>query len=161
MPQPRRNHSAVVLDGHLYVIGGTTTTYSKDAIDSVIMYDFIKNEIKSCPPLPKPVCLMSTVTWGNIIVLGGKDKNDNVLNHVIMHDTETGQSERLPSLRHKRCGPCAVIMHDVIVVLGDYNKEEGFFNSVETFTMGSTEWTELPGMKEKRHNATAVVKPNN
>ena len=158
-PQSRRDHCAVV--GHLYVVGGTTTIYSKDAIDSVVVYDFSKNEIKSCPSLPKPVCRMSTVTWGDmIVVLGGQDKNSNVSNDVIMYDTETGQSEKLPSLKHKRRGHCAVIMHDVIVVLGGWNKEESYLNSVETFTMGSTEWRDLPGMKEKRHFATAVVKPH-
>ena len=62
MSQPRRNHSAVVVNGHLYVIGGRTTNYDKDAIDSVVVYDFIKNEIKLCTSLPKPACRMSTVT---------------------------------------------------------------------------------------------------
>ena len=161
MPQPRRNHSVGVVNGHLYVIGGTTTGHTKDAIDSVVVYDFIKNKIKSCPSLPKPLCRMSTVTWSNmIVVLGGLDKNNDVLNDVIMYDTETGQSDRLPSLRHKRYAHCAAIMHDVIVVLGGWNKEEGYLNSVETFTMGGTEWRELPGMKEKRLHATAVVKPH-
>ena len=161
MPQPTRNHSAIVVNGHFYVIGGTTTVYPKDVINSVVVYDFIKNEIKSCPSLSNPVCRMSTVTWGNmIVVLGGVDKNDNVLNDVTMYDTETGQSERLPSLRHKRYGHCAVIMHDVIVVLGGRNEEQGWLNSVETFTMGSTEWRELPGMKEKRNFASAVVIPH-
>ena len=161
MPQPTCDHSAVVANGHLYVIGGTTTSHRKDAIDSVVAYDFIKNEIKSCPSIPKPLCRMSTVSWGNtIVVLGGRDKNDNVLNDAIMYHTEAGQSERLPSLRHKRRSHCAVIIHDVIVVLGGWNKEDGGLNSVETFTMGSTEWRELPGMKEKRHFATAVVKPH-
>ena len=161
MPQPRCSHSAVVVNGHLYVIGGKTTIHSKDVIDSVVVYDFIKNEIKSCPSLPYPVRRMSTVTWGNmIVVLGGKDKNGNVLNDVIMYDTETGQSERLPSLRHKRSGHCAVITHDVIAVLGGCNNEKRYLNSVETFTMGGTEWRELSGMEEKKYLATAVVEPH-
>ena len=79
---------------------------------------------------------MSTVTWGNmIVILGGKNKNDNVLTDVIMYDTESGQSERLLSLRLKRCGHCAVIIRDVIVVLGGWNEQEGHLKSVETFTM--------------------------
>jgi hypothetical protein len=103
---------------------------------------------------------MSTVTWGNmIIVVGGVDKNDQVLNDVIMYHIETGRSERLPSLKHKRKGPSAVIMHDVIVVLGRWNKEEGYLNSVESFTMGDDQWKELPGMKEKRQWSNAVVTP--
>jgi hypothetical protein len=162
MPQPRRDHGAEIVNGKLFILGGTTTGAAKDAIDSVVVYDFIKNEIKPCPSLPRPVSGMSTVTWDNmVIVVGGVDKNDQVLNDVIMYHIETGRSERLPSLKHKRRRPSAVIMHDVIVVLGGWNKEEGYLNSVESFTMGDDQWKELPGMKEKRLYATAVVKPGN
>jgi hypothetical protein len=162
MPQPRRNHRAEIVNGKLFILGGSTTAPTKDSTDSVVVYDFIKNEIKPCVSLPEPVAAMSTVTWGNmIIVVGGVDKNDQVLNDVIMYHIETGRSERLPSLKHKRRSPSAVIMHDVIVVLGGYNSEEGHLNSVESFTMGDDQWKELPGMKEKRQWVTAVVKPGN
>jgi hypothetical protein len=162
MPQPRRNHRAEIVNGKLFILGGSTTNKNKDSTDSVVVYDFIKNEIKPCASLPKTVSGMSTVTWGNmIIVVGGLDKNDQVLNDVIMYHIETGRSERLPSLKHKRRGPSAVVMHDVSVVLGGWNKEEGYLNSVESFTMGDDQWKELPGMKEKRQWAAAVVKPRN
>ena len=162
MPQPRREHRAEIVNGKLFILGGSTTIQSKDGTDSVVVYDFIKNEIMPCPSLSKPVSGMSTVTWGNtIIVVGGVDKNEQVLNDVIMYHIETGRSERLPSLKHKRRAPSAVIMHDVIVVLGGWNKEEGYLNSVESFTMGDDQWKELPGMKEKRCWSTAVVTPGN
>jgi N-acetylneuraminic acid mutarotase len=162
MPQPRRKHKAEIVNGKLFILGGSTTRNSEGAIDSVVVYDFIKNEFKPCPSLPKPVRGMSTVTWGNMVILiGGKDKNDHVLNEVTMYNTETGQSQKLPPLIHKRFGSSAVIMRDVIVVLGGWNKEEGYLNSVESFTMGGDHWRELPGMKEKRLFATAVVKPRN
>jgi hypothetical protein len=161
MPQPRRNHRAEIVNGKLFILGGTTNQ-SKDATDSVVVYDFINNEIKPCPSLPRPVLGMSTVTWGNtIIVVGGVGKNDQDLDDVIMYHTETGQSDRLPSLIHKRYGPSTVIMHDVIIVLGGHSDKEGYLNSVESFTMRDDQWKELPGMKEKRHRATAVVKPRN
>jgi N-acetylneuraminic acid mutarotase len=162
MPQPRRNHRAEIVNGKLFILGGSTTRQSKDGTDSVVVYDFIKNKTKPCVSLPEPVSGMSTVTWGNmIIVVGGVDKNDQVLNDVIIYHIESGRSERLPSLKHKRCVPSAVIMHDIIVVLGGWNNEEGHLNSVESFTMGDDQWKELPGMKEKRRSATAVVKPRN
>ena len=162
MPQPRTKHRAEIVNGKLFILGGSTTRQSKDATNSVVVYDFIKNEIKPCPSLPEHVWRMSTVTWGNmIIVVGGVDKNGQVLNDVIIYHIETGRSERLPSLKHKRRGASAVIMHDVIVVLGGRNDEEGYLNSVESFTMGDDHWKELPGMKEKRFRATAVVKPRN
>jgi hypothetical protein len=162
MPRPRTNHRAEIVNGKLFILGGSSTVQSKECTDSVVVYDFIKNEIKPCPSLPKPVSRMSAVAWGNtIIVVGGVDKNDQVLNDVILYHIETGRSERLPSLKHKRCAPSAVIMHDVIVVLGGWNSEEGLLNSVESFTMGDDQWKELPGMKEKIYYATAVVKPRN
>jgi hypothetical protein len=162
MPQSRRFHKAEIVNGKLFILGGTATDNSKDATNSVVVYDFIKNKFKPCPSLPKPVWKMSTVTWGNMVILiGGTDKNDQVLNEVTMYDTESGQSQKLPPLIHKRCGSSAVIMHDVIVVLGGWNNEERHLNSVESFTMGDDHWRELPGMKEKRRFATAVVKPRN
>ena len=162
MPQPRQNHRAEIVNRKLFILGGRATGLSKDAIDSVVVYDFIKNELKPCPSLPKPVCAMSTVTWGNkIIVIGGSDKNDQILNDVIVYGTDTGESQKLPQLIHKRCGSSAVIINDVIVVLGGYNNEEGHLNSVESFTMGDDHWRELPRMKEKRFLANAVVKPRN
>ena len=160
MPQARRNHRAEIVNGKLFIFGGSTTWSNKDALDSVVVFDFITNEVKTCPSLARPVCGMSTVTWGNtIIVIGGQDKNGRVLNDVIMYDTETGRSERLPSLKHKRYGHSAVIIDHVIVVLGGRNGEHEYLNSVESFTMVSDGWKELPGMKEKRAFATAVVLP--
>ena len=78
-----------------------------------------------------------------------------------MYDTETGQSERLPSMIDRRKNCSAVIMNDVIVVFGGWNQEQGYLNSVESFTIGGDGWRELPGMIEKRHFATAVAKPHN
>ncbi|XP_028414527.1 kelch-like protein 5 isoform X2 [Dendronephthya gigantea] len=160
MPEARRNHRAELVNGKLFILGGTITNLSKDALDSVVVYDFIKNEFKPCPSLPQRVCDMSTVTWGHmIIVVGGLDTNHRTINDVIMYDTETGRSKRLPSMIYKRSGSSAVIMNDVIVVFGGWNKEQGYLNSVESFTIGGDGWKELPGMIEKRRHATAVVTP--
>ncbi|XP_028415431.1 ras guanine nucleotide exchange factor F-like [Dendronephthya gigantea] len=161
MPEPRTFHKAELVNGKLFILGGTTTGLIKDALDSVVFYDLIKNEFKPCPSLPQPVCDMSTVTWGDkIIVLGGWDKNSHALNDVIMYDTETGQIEPLPSMIYKRSGSSVVIMNDVIVVFGGCNNEQGYLNSVEFFTIGGDGWKELPGMIERRWRATAVVKPH-
>jgi hypothetical protein len=163
MPQSRTDHRAEIVNGKLFILGGTTpTVHYKDITDSVLVYDFITNEFTPCPSLPKPVCCMSTVTWGNMVILiGGSDRNDQILNEVTMYDSESGKSQPLPPMIHKRRYSSAVIMHDVIVVLGGWNKEEEDLNSVESFTMGDDHWRSLPGKKEKRANATAVVKPRN
>ena len=160
MPQATKDHRTEMINEKLFIFGGSTTGYRKDALDSVVVFDFITSLFKICPSLPKAVCRMSTVTWGNmIIVIGGLNKNNQSLNDVIMYDTETGRSERLPSLKHKRRGCSAVIIDDVIVVFGGWNNEQGHLNSVESLTMGCDGWKELPGMNKKRNRATAVALP--
>ena len=162
MSQRRRNHRVEIVNGKLYLLGGTTTGYHRDAIDSVFAYDLVNNECKACAPLPQAVHRMSTVTWGHtIIVIGGANKNGQNLSDVIMYDTETGGSAKLPSLVHKRRGCFAVIIRDVIVVMGGKNTEQGCLDSVESYTMGNDRWRELPRMKGTKRYATSVVKPCN
>ncbi|XP_028415402.1 kelch domain-containing protein 8B-like [Dendronephthya gigantea] len=161
MKEPRYEHRAEIVNGKVFILGGSTTESYEDATDGVVVYDLVENNFTPCPSLPKPVFEMSTVIWGDkIIVLGGLDNNGRILDDVIIYETETGQSRWLPSMINKRSGSCAVIMNDVIIVFGGRNDEQGCLNSVETFTIGGDGWKELPGMIEKRWNATAVVKPH-
>ena len=161
MPEPRAFHAAEIFNDKLFILGGATRNDNGDEVpnDSVMVYDFITKEFKACPSLPKPVYLMSTVTWGRkIMVIGGGVKQGN-FNDVITYDIESGHCETLPSLRHRRSGHSSVIIDDVIVVFGGWNDEQKYLNSVESFTMGSDGWKELPAMKENRSGATAAVKP--
>ena len=158
MTEPRKSHEAELVNGKLFILGGSTT--SLRALDSVVVYDFFENEFKPCPSLPQPVCGMSTVTWGNmIVVVGGQNNLGRAFNDVIMYDTETGQIECLPSMIYRRSRCSAVIVNDVIVVFGGRKTKQEYLNSVETFTIAGYDWKELPGMIEKRSGATAVVKP--
>ena len=161
MARPRKNHRAEIVNGKLFILGGTRNACSREVTDSVVVYDMIRNEFKLCPSLPHPVCFFSTVTWGNnmIIVVGGQGRNGQVLNDVIKYNTETGRSERLPPMIYKRRGCSAVIMNDIIVVFGGWNEEQGYLNTVESFTIGGEGWKELRGMIEKRAHASAVLKP--
>ena len=150
MPQARRNYSVEILNGKLFIVGGMTISSNKDALDSFVLYNFITNEFTARQSQPRPICRMSTVTWSNTInVVGGVENNDQVLNDVIMYDTRKRRSERLPTLTLKRSGSLAVRIDDVIVVWGESNKEQKYLNSVESFTIGSDGWKELPGMEEK------------
>ena len=164
MPQPRQYHRAETVNGKLFILGGKTASDSSYGISSVIMYDPTSNEFIECAPLPWPVSGMSTVTWGNkIIVIGGEGIHHDDSDDVIMYDTESGECEPLPSLNQKRSGATAVILNDVIFVFGGYSFDDGHLSSVESFTMGSDQqsWTEQPRMAEERVDATALVKLGN
>ncbi|XP_028412171.1 kelch-like protein 40a [Dendronephthya gigantea] len=161
MTEARQSHQAELINEKIFILGGSSGGHHNNALDSVVAYDLIRNKFERCPSLPRHVYNMSTVTWGDkIIIVGGKQKNDETLNDVIMYHTETGQSEILPSMIYKRNAPSAVIVNDVIFVFGGYNNQQNHLNSVETFTIGGNGWEELPAMMEKRCWMTAVVKPH-
>jgi hypothetical protein len=157
MPEPRRDHSSQLFDDNLLIVGGRTTDIHRDNLSSVVLYDIKKNECKQLAPLPYEVSQMSTVRWGdNIVVIGGGDKRGEELDTVIIYNVKTEQSHLLPSMRCKRRGCTAVVIGNNIVVLGGWS-EQRLLKSVEAFNFESYTWQELPEMSQTRWFPTAVA----
>jgi hypothetical protein len=80
-----------------------------------------------------------------------------------MYNIHTLESKPLPSLRSPRSGCAAVIMGDVIIVMGGQTgKVKGTkagprLKRVEYYVIGDSAWQELPPMSYKREGATACV----
>ena len=109
-------------------------------------------------PLPYEVCEMTTVRWGdNIVVIGGADKHGKELDTVIIYNVKTEQWHMLPSMRRKRQGCAAIIIGNNIVVLGGDIGRGGNLKSVEAFNFENYTWQELPEMSQARLLHTAVV----
>ena len=158
MPNPRANHSTVLCDDSILITGGTKTGDYKDNLSSVLSYDIKNNKCQQLPELPYPVIEMATVKWGeNVVIIGGIDKDDEVLNNVIIYNVKTGNSHMLPPMLHKRYGCMAVVIENTIVVLGGADEKDHYLKSVEGFSFDRYTWQRLPDMKEPRAFATAVV----
>ncbi len=67
MPEPRSSHGCEIMDNQVIVAGGTTSTYFKDAKNTVYVYDLNNNECKTLPPLSFPVSDMATVSYKGIM----------------------------------------------------------------------------------------------
>ncbi|CAB4043154.1 kinase, partial [Paramuricea clavata] len=119
MPRPICHHGAEIVNDKVYIIGGRTACYNKDATDTVLMFDPATNTCTELMKLPYPVFAMATVTWkDNVVVLGGEDEKANVLNSVILYNVTTGSHRMLPEMTKKRCYCTAVIIGDNIVTMG-------------------------------------------
>ncbi|CAB4002161.1 E3 ubiquitin- ligase NRDP1 [Paramuricea clavata] len=157
LPEPRVRHSTVLCDDSILIVGGKKSLVTKDNLSSVLSYDIKKNECEQLPALPYPVSDMATVKWAeNVVIIGGADKDERALNNVIIYNIKTGNSHMLPPMLHKRKGCMAVVIENTIVVLGGMG-ERNTLKSVESFSFDNYTWEELPGMKESRWLATAVV----
>ena len=159
MPEPRPCHRAEIFDNKVLIMGGEKSLWTcKDYLDSVLEFDVKTNQCKEMPPLPRPLTRMATVQWRDqVVVLGGHDKDNIVLNDVFMYDCKTGKITVLPSMLERRFGCCAVITGNTIAVMGGVNEERVRLKSVECFTMGSSRWEYLPAMNKARSFAVAEV----
>ena len=161
MPEPRECHGAEIFEDKVLILGGQKSDACEDCLDSVLEFDVKTNQCKEMPPLPRPLTSMATVQWRDqVVVLGGCDKDNEVLNDVFMYDIKTGKITVLPSMLEKRYGCCAVITGDTIVVMGGWSEEGEDLNSVECFRMGSSTWKYLPAVNGNRWFAVAEVLPS-
>ena len=134
-----RNGACVHCFGdNIYIVGGRESSVEK--------YDVVKNEMKTLPSLPYKVVYMASVAYrDNIIILGGQETTDYIsrtLNDVSMYNIHSLECKRLPSMLKPRSGCAAVIMGDVIVVMGGQNKSSNTLKSVEYYVTGTSEWKE-------------------
>ena len=161
MPEPRGHHRAEIFEDKILILGGQKFSECEVVLDSVLEFDVKANQCKEMPPLPRLLTRMATVQWRDqVVVLGGLDKNGEVLNDVFMYDCKTGRITVLPSMLEKRSGCCAVITGNTIVVMGGRNEDGKELNSVECFTMGGYTWKYLPAMNKARWFAVAEVLPS-
>ena len=160
MPEARICHGAEIFEDKVLIFGGEKS-FLEDYLDSVLEFDVKTNQCKEMPPLPRPLSSMATVQWRDqVVVLGGRDKDDKVLNDVFMYDCQTGKITVLPSMLEKRYACCAVITGNTIVVMGGGDEKFVSLKSVECFTMGGSTWECLPAMNKARRFAVAEVLPS-
>ena len=132
-------------------------------------YDVTSNEFTTLTILPYKVYNMTTVAYkDNIIILGGRNSTDykewDAFNNVLMYNIHTLECKRLPPMLEKRSNCAAVIMGDVIVVMGGKDNRyvnRGYrttsLNTVEYCVIGDTTWHKLPAINEVRSEATACM----
>ena len=133
--------------------------------NQVERYNVAKNEITTLSTLPYEVYKMTTVAYkDNVIILGGQNREINSwsldfkpLNDVMMYNIHTLECKRLPSMLEKRSACSAVIMGDVIVVMGGMTSILNNIKTVEHYVMGDTTWKKLPDMNYSRVHGTACV----
>ena len=166
LPQPRAWHGAELVNDKIFVFGGGRNPGVPN--DEVVVYDLSSNQCNVMSQLPYRVQGMATVCLEKkVFLLGGVDETQEELDHVITYDTVLAETRRLPSMKLRRGGCCAVICPivessggcssntptDTLVALGNLLQ----LNAVERFNFHSHAWSDMPSTKEARNFCTAVV----
>jgi hypothetical protein len=160
MAKPLSFHGLEIVGYQLLIIGGSTTGSSRDAVDTVLLYNTATNSLRELHPLPFPMLDMATVKHGeDVIIIGGQNKDRKYLNTVFKYNPKKCECEQLPGMKYKRGECAAVISGNKVFVMGGYNKEQGYLSSVECFDLENQVWNELPSMNEAKYKIAAVLVP--
>ena len=153
MPEGRYHHGVAIFGDKILIVGGRSEL---SVLRSAIIYDITKDIFQQLAPLPYPTYEMATVKWGddNVMIMGGIESNNQVLNKVLMYNIKTQESHYLPDMKYNRIACAAAVVRDTVIVMGG---QGDIGNTVEGFRFDRNSWEELPPMHEKRCWATAVV----
>ena len=154
---PIKGCGAVLANDNILMFGGRTREGTDQGTDQararVTMYDITKNEFKELAPLPYEVCNMAAVKCGeNVVLAGGSNKYDSyqgAKNTVVSYNIEKQESTELPPMKENRTECRAVLDGNTLVVMGG-RTHNAFHKSVEAFDFKTSEWSDLPSMKESR-----------
>ena len=164
LPERKAWHGAELVNDRIFIFGGGRNPGVPN--DEVVVCDLSSNQCDVMNRLPCRIQGMGTVRLGKkVFLLGGVDETQQELEHVLTYDTESGETMRLPSMREKRGGCCAVVFPivgcspntstDTLLALGSLRQ----LNTVERFDLHSHAWSYLPSTMVARELSTAVVSP--
>ena len=114
--------------------------------------------LKELCQMPQPrVCHGAEAFEDKVLILGGQDDDNDVLDSVLEFDPEKNECKELPSLPHPMKRMATVRWRDQVVVLGGRDKNGEVLNDV---FMYDCKITALPSMLEKRCECCAVITGN-
>ncbi|MFQ6114417.1 MAG: kelch repeat-containing protein [bacterium] len=110
----------------------------------------------SMPTARSGIC--AAVFEGKVYVIGGQDRNGQVLNLVERYDpgSETWETD-LPALKVKRVNAAAVVFDGKIFVLGGRRDKRKVLKKVEFFDPSRNKWEFSEDLGEEREGLAAVV----
>ena len=161
LPYESCDHQTVVYQQRVIHIGGYN--YDEDKVSNVI------SELQLTSPCTlKELCQMPQTRQchgaeafeDKVLILGGEDDNDDVLDSVLEFDPEKNECKELPSLPHPMKEMATARWRDQVVVLGGRDKDDQVLNDVFMYDCKTGKITALPSMLEKRYECCAVITGN-
>ena len=151
----RAYHAAASAGGRLYAFGGLLGR-EIEFIASMEVFDPRTGEWQFGASLPRGINRVATASEGEKIYLVGGIA-DGVGNDatILVFDAETEAWDSLPPMSLPRHGTTAVILHDILYVIGGYGPRP--LGSVEAFDLEGGTWSEKASLLVPRGFAGAAA----
>ena len=157
MPTPRRNMSAAVLDGIIYVIGGNPG--SSGGLKTVEAYDPATDSWTTKSPMSVARGGLSiSVVNGKIYAIGGMTAPNGSFNTVEEYNPATDRWARKADMPTRRFGLSTSVVNGKIYAIGGQGSWPNVVSKVEEYDPTTDTWTTKRPMQTARaHLSTGVV----
>ena len=156
---PRMYHAALVHEGRIWVIGGTTPRVDdeRQLPAAIETYDPVNGEVNTVAWLPFPGTTRAAVIVSNrLYVIGGADRDGIPTGRMDIYDLASETWSRGPDMPTPR--QCTVVDDGgVIFALGGYNGYRAV-DTVEAFDISTGTWSPRPRLPvpQSAHRAVAL-----
>ena len=162
LPTKLANHSSVLYDDKLMVIGGVDGVATSDKIHEVqVVPPYTVKTLSRMPEARQRHC--TEIFDDSLLILGGRttgDCRDNV-SSVVLYDIKDNVCKQSAPLPNEVSDMAIVRWGDNVVVIGGIDKRSRTLKTVIMYNVKTQQSHMLPPMRCKRWGCTAVIVGNN
>jgi len=156
MSTPREEINGVLLNGKIYVIGGSEDR--NKISDKVDFYDTVTNEWHTVASLPTPRDHIGASVYDNkIFVVGGYDVHDTPTNQLLIYDPQTNRWREGAPMPTSRGALIAEFINGTLYAAGGVDSTHNVVSTVEAYDPQTNKWFTRASMPTARHHASATV----
>jgi len=148
------NYGMSSLHGKLYVLGGC-----KDQNGNIAEYYDPSSNLWA--PISAPGIanhrIAAVTVQGLLYAVGGRDKNETVLDTVQRYNPDTNQWQEVSPLSSPRSNVCAVAHGNYLYAIGGMSARFEYLDIVERFDPGKNVWENLPSLLTERSFASGTA----
>jgi uncharacterized repeat protein (TIGR03803 family) len=159
MPTPVRNAATGVLNGRVYVVGGSTTGTSGSTSPRNQVYNPVSNVWSSAADYPTNISGAAAAEVNNILYLfGGTTTGSDVTSAVYSYNPTTNAWTSEAAMPTPRQDAAAVVESGLIYVIGGVDAGNTRYSTVEAYDPASNTWsTKAPMLVGKSEVSAALL----
>lgn len=156
MPTPREEVAAALLDGKIYVIGGSD---ADNVIQDIVeVYDPRTDEWSTAAPLPEPRDHIGVAVYGGkLYVVGGFNQEDIPTDQLLIYDPKTDQWQEGRPMPAARGALAADFINGTLYAVGGVDSSHNVVSTNAAYDPKTDTWTERQPMPTARHHLSSAA----
>jgi N-acetylneuraminic acid mutarotase len=156
MPTPREEISGALLNGKIYIVGGSPD--GNKITDNVDVYDTKADEWHSVASLPVPRDHIGVCSYdGKVYAVGGFDVKDRPTNELLIYDPQKNKWKYGSPMPTSRGALVAEFINGTLYAAGGVDATHNVISTLEAYDPQTNKWIARAPMPSARHHLSSAV----